>query len=227
MKKLINGILGIAGKQIRSTNAPLHTFEKGLMELKRRTAIGSVIDIGVAEGTPELYSVFKGYRMLLIEANPEYSQELDLLATQLPARVEKVFCGAREGVAKLYQDGRKSSSLRYSNRKVSPQVEVPVMPLDSLVHDLPTPYLIKIDVEGAEMEVLKGAAESIKSAAAVVIETSIAKQYEGGVEFAEVVSCMRERGFSVYDMVEGAIIDGKLMHIDLIFVPTDAPFRKP
>jgi FkbM family methyltransferase len=226
MKNLINRVLGLAGKQIRSVNAPLHTFEAGLRELKRRTPIGSVIDIGVAEGTPELYGVFKGYPMLLVEANPEYTELLDTLAAQLPARVEKVFCGAQEGIVKLYKNGRKASSLHYANRPEAAQVDVRVMPLDSLTRNLPAPYLVKIDVEGAEMEVLKGAQETLKNSAAVVVETSVAKQYEGGSELADVVAYMKDRGFSVYDMVEGAIIEGRLMQVDLIFVPTDAPFRK-
>ncbi len=225
MKKIINTILRLLGKELRSSNAPLHTFEAGLVELKRRTNIGSVIDIGVAQGTPELYRVFKGYSTLLVEANPEYGELVDTLAAQLPARAEKVFCGAKPGSIKLYKKGRKASSLRYAAQG-GEQVDVPVMPLDSLVHDLSVPYLIKIDVEGAEMEVLMGAAEALKGAAAVIIETSVAKQYEGGVEMADIVGYMHERGFSVYDMVEGTLIGGRLMQVDLIFVPTDASYRK-
>jgi FkbM family methyltransferase len=233
MKRLINGFLHLFSKEVRSTNAPLHTFERGLTELKRRVEIKSVIDVGVADGTPELYAAFPHHNFLLIEANPEYADTLSRLARTLPAKVEKVFCGATSGTTPfhLYKSGRKASAYLSGSKEIQKNfiqtITIPVEPLDTLVkkNALPGPYLLKIDVEGAEMDVLKGAAETLHNSSAVILEASVVKRYEGAAQFADLVLYMKEKGFSVYDIIEGAIEDGRLLMVDLVFVKTDAPFR--
>lgn len=55
-----------------------------------------------------------------------------------------------------------------------PSVEVPVMRLDDLIAEAPAPILIKIDVEGHELAVLRGASQTLGNPAllAVIMETN-------------------------------------------------------
>ena len=77
-------------------------------------------------------------------------------------------------------------------------IEVPVTTLDELVgSDVPT--LIKIDVEGYELPVLKGAQKTLANPRllAVIMETNgSGERY--GVKDDQLVSAMREHGFAMY-----------------------------
>ena len=233
LKVILNTLLGLYGKEIRSVSAPLHTFEQSLAEIARRFEIGAVIDIGVAEGTPELHRAFPKTPFLLVEANPQYTEELQKKAQAHGWMFAPVFCGESETTVpfRLYASGRKASAHMSENqdneKNFVETISIPCKPLDTLLSQnlLPSPYLIKIDTEGAEMSVLRGATAALAQAAAVIVETSIVKRYVGGSEFADVVAYMHTQGFSVFDMCEGTIEDGRLLMVDVVFIRTDSPVR--
>ena len=143
-----------------------------------------------------------------------------------------MFCGAAEGTVplRIYHSGRKASRYKAlsteSEHSYIHTREVPVKTLDSLVGSLPKPHLLKIDVEGAELEVLKGAQHTLKDCAAVILEVSVVPRYENAPQLSDVVCYMKDRSFSVYDMMEGTIEEGKLLMVDFIFVPTGAVYRR-
>ena len=60
--------------------------------------------------------------------------------------------------------------------------QVEVKRFDELFPELARPAVGKIDVEGAEMMVLKSMGAAINSLDAIVIETSFTSSYEGGRE---------------------------------------------
>ena len=102
--------------------------------------------------------------------------------------------------------------------------------LDDLIekHNLPSPYFIKIDVEGAELEVLKGAERTLKNTEAVIADASILPKYKGVPELADLVGAMQQYGFSVFDILAGSNHpdSGYLYQVDLVFVKTDSKLRQ-
>ncbi len=233
MKAAIKRLLGVLGKEIRPLYAPTHSFARALDLLRVHIAPGSVIDVGVAGGTPELYRAFPGVAWLLVEANPVFQEALDTLTGQLGAAVETVFCGAEHSQTtfNVFSDPRKSSALQpVRNLRLERQITVPVEPLDALVakHTLPAPFLLKIDVEGAELDVLRGASGTLAHTDALIVETSVMPRFEDGAEFAEVVRAMQQTGFVVFDIAAGVNHPhtGYLNHVDLFFVRADASFRR-
>jgi hypothetical protein len=108
--------------------------------------------------------------------------------------------------------------------------EVPKARLDDLVsnHALEPPYILKVDVEGAELDVLQGAPEVLANSLAVALEVTLIDVFEGGASFAEVVAFMAEREFVIYDVVGGfcRMSDAALYQLDLVFVPKDSRHRK-
>jgi len=201
--------------------------------LKRFATPRTIVDVGVAHGTPELYCHFPNCRYLLVEANPEYAPDLESLATRMDAVVENVFCGQEAGSAtlKISSDASKSSLYEAArDLAVEREIVVPVASLDALVakHRLEAPYLLKIDVEGAELDVIGGADETLNSTEIVIAETSVAPRFQGGAELADLVAAMKARGFSVFDIV-GCFdfpAPGRLYQADLVFVRSDADFRQ-
>lgn len=229
----INSILGYFGYRVRRVDTPMRTLSRGLENLATHVNPKLIIDIGVANGTPELYSAFPAikYKYLLIEASPVYSDRLHELARTMKATALQVFCGREDGEILLHSDRNPEFSSAYVlNRPTQVEdIRVPMRSLDSILEE--SDYfpekgiLLKIDVEGAELDVLHGATRTLERTEAVIIECSIAPKYKKGAEFADVVSYMKDRGFSILDLLAGASREGKLYQLDAVFVRTNAAFR--
>ena len=224
LKKIINGALGLLGKEIRSVYAPLQNFERGLVELVKVVDVDVIVDVGVAQGTPELYKIFVDKKFLLIEANPLFRKNVEEVSKKLNAKFEMVFCGAVHSTVPLLvpKNGRSASIYKNEEREVEQVIQVPVETLDSLVerNALTGSFLLKIDVEDAEMEVLSGAAETLKKTKAVIMEISFGRGSEGASTAEEKIAYMKERGFSIYNIIEGGGIreHGRLVHADFVFI---------
>jgi len=63
--------------------------------------------------------------------------------------------------------------------------------------ELATPALLKIDVQGAELDVLKGAASLLTSFAAVYVECSYVPLYQGQALAKDVIAFLADRGFAI------------------------------
>ncbi|MEM7331444.1 MAG: FkbM family methyltransferase [Chloroflexota bacterium] len=233
IKELVKQGLKKFGLELRALNSPTRSFSNAVAQLKKEIYPQTIIDIGVAEGTPDLYEQYPNHPYLLVEANPAYQPALESLQKQLNAIVETVFCGEKKGETafNIYEDPRKSSSYEISrNLTLKEQKTVPVETLDSLIekHALTGPFLLKIDVEGAEIDVIKGATQTLQACEAIIAEASILPKLKDGPEFADLVTTLHAKGFSVFDIAAGSNHQqsGKLLQVDLIFVKTEAKFRQ-
>ena len=108
--------------------------------------------------------------------------------------------------------------------------DVPAVTLDELVSErnLPTPYLIKVDVQGGELEVLEGAQATLPHTDAVILETTLFGTFDGGPQFIDVLSYMARREFVVYDLFGQLYrpLDGALIQTDVVFVREQSEYRK-
>lgn len=77
-------------------------------------------------------------------------------------------------------------------------IEVEVSPLEDFVDlaALPHPIMMKIDVQGAELEVLRGI-RNLEQIDYIYVELSFVELYEGQALFEDVRSHLAERGFSI------------------------------
>lgn len=106
---------------------------------------------------------------------------------------------------------------------------VPAVTLDNLVKNMDAtgPFLIKIDVQGAELDVLRGASRVLAETEYVLCEVSLFKFFESGPELVDVVTYMKNQGFVPYDLggVQYRPLDNALSQIDLAFVKESGNFR--
>lgn len=194
----------------------------------------TVIDIGVADGTPELYETFPDAAYLLVDPLEQWAPVVRGLADRLGGVYEQVAAAATAGTRHIRVPETGAHATFYEkddsagNRDWVEQ-EITTARLDDLVrkHALDSPYLVKVDVEGAELEVLSGAPETLEAALAVVLEVTLFDVFAGGATFAEVVAFMAERGFVVSDVVGGFCrsIDRALYQLDVVFLPAASQFR--
>jgi hypothetical protein len=86
---------------------------------------------------------------------------------------------------------------------------------------LPQPDTIKIDVQGYELEVLKGGVNTFKNTSYVILELSFDKFYEGQYNTSELFKMMEDLGFVMIDTGfewrKDYKINNRLLQIDGIF----------
>lgn len=103
-------------------------------------------------------------------------------------------------------------------------VEVPVRRLDDVVAaaDLaPGPVLLKLDVQGYELEVLRGATATLAHVDALVVELSFERQYEGQPMFTEVLDALRDLGFGLDVPIDVRRDEaGTIVELDGLFRPS-------
>ena len=88
--------------------------------------------------------------------------------------------------------------------------------------------LLKLDLQGYELEALKGAAEVLKQTEMVIMEVSFLSFNQGAALFHEAVKFMENRGFLVYDVGSQGRWnkDGSLVQADVFFVKKDSRLRQ-
>lgn len=82
----------------------------------------------------------------------------------------------------------------------------------------PLPSLIKLDVQGFELVVLRGGVRCLDHAVAVLVELSFREFYEGQCLFHDVVTFLAERGFTLHALGQSTAIGRPLVQSDAVFV---------
>jgi FkbM family methyltransferase len=130
-------------------------------------------DIGAYRGFfSGVFAVAGAGRVIAFEPFPENYAQLQRLALnnpQLPLTFENIAIGREDGIAKFNvmpdsSMGKLASSSFQSEVPSSAVLKVSLRSLDSLISErkYPAPQIIKIDVEGAEFDVLQGAKDTLQ-----------------------------------------------------------------
>lgn len=195
----------------------------------------TVIDVGVAEGTMELYTSFPDSFFLLIEPLKEFEPDLRSILMKYRGSYIIAAAGSKTGeVTFNVHDNHLDGSSLYKEMMGSEadghEVNVPIIMLDEILKDelLNGPYLIKVDVQGAEIDVLEGGQKALAEAEVVVLEVSMFQFMKGAPEFFDIVFYMKQHGFVAYDIILGwnRPLDNALGQIDIIFVKENGQFRQ-
>ncbi|HTC44383.1 MAG TPA: FkbM family methyltransferase [Steroidobacteraceae bacterium] len=82
------------------------------------------------------------------------------------------------------------------------------------------PLILKLDTQGYESEVLKGAEGILPRVVAIQMEISLVPLYQGTSTLVPTVSEMQQRGFHLFQMVQGFrdLTTGQLLQVDGMFV---------
>lgn len=99
--------------------------------------------------------------------------------------------------------------------------KVRIRKLENLVHDglIPPPKYLKIDVQGYEYEVLKGAGELLHSSVLCIeLEAHFIELYLGEKTFVEVKSYLEEFDFILCDLRPQGEFGGEIVEADCFFI---------
>ena len=188
----------------------------------------TVIDVGAALGTFNLYETFPYARHLLIEPIAENEPYLAKICRHLKSAEYIIAAATKEsGVFTLNVNPDMVHSSLSENRVTdsNPYLRnIPAITLDGICRErnLSGPYLIKVDVDGQELDVLAGAIEILQQTEYVIVEVTLFGQ------MYDVMSFMKSQGFATYDIVDLAYrpTDRALWQVDMAFVKESSQFRR-
>lgn len=186
----------------------------------------SVVDVGAYEGhwTMAALEIFPAARFLMVEAQAKKADYLKKVGAAYPGTMYSIAllssCGGQEQYFLESETG--SHVVRGEEAGLPGTVRLKTKMLDNLLSEtgFPAPDLLKLDVQGHEMEVLKGAGTALHHAEVCLLEISLLDLGDGCPLLAEMVMFMDENGFQAYDISQlmRRPFDRALHQLDLFFV---------
>jgi len=215
IKELGKRLLKSSGYEVRRAQPagshlrPIGQLESVLADFKARGYDPAIVfDCGASDGswTTAIKPLFPNARFVLVEPR-ETSTAITVRAA----------VGAQEGSGVL-TDWDTGSTLLTVSTQSDPQYVVPVTTLDRLAEQFGTPDLVKLDVEGFELEALRGGASLFGRTDVFLIEVALYR-FEDRPMLHDIVAYMASKGYFVYD-IAGFIrrpYDGAVGLMDLCF----------
>lgn len=207
--------------------------------LKRFRALGfipkTVIDVGVATGTPELYRNFPEAYYILVDPLHESRPYMEKLVKTLPGGGEfhQVALGEENGEVSIEVRPDIGSSTIFEQvggRISNKQYMVPMLRFDTLFQgrEFLRPCLCKIDVQGAELLVLRGMGDMIKSIDMFIVEVHFIETLRGCPEIFDVLAYANEKTFVLLDIIGiyRRPLDNLAAQADIVLVPADSFLRR-
>jgi FkbM family methyltransferase len=185
----------------------------------------TAVDVGAFCGdwTRLAKDVFPSCQIVMVEPQERRWLNLrDVCSECQDVSCEAVLLGASDGARVEFNEMSTGSSVFAEASPVSrTTVTKQTTTLDALVRarGWTGVDLLKLDVQGYELEVLKGAAQCLPTCEFVLLECSLIPINRGCPLIADVLAFMRERGFRLLDIcAEHRRKDAALWQTDLMFI---------
>jgi FkbM family methyltransferase len=217
LKKIINK-LGYTLNKVNTDKPTMITNSKGYLlfnfynNLKKMGFTPChIVDVGANHGTwtREALRYFpEAYYTLLEPQNWLKKSFQDILDANPKVQFYPVGAGEKEGSFQFtIVDRDDSCSFRYSKEEAKEagfeQIEIPVVTLNSLLSnsELPVPDIIKIDAEGLDIEVLKGASDFFGKTEIFMVEAGVVnKSFDNS--FLKLINFMDEKDYRLFDITD-------------------------
>lgn len=252
LRESLRWLVNLTGYEVRNSHArakdvatqfrPVGRMDYVLNDLKKRgLSCKSIIDVGANEGkwSKLACTIFPSAKLYLIEPQIEMKPHLEKFCTQFK-NATYFLAGAsaekKDAILTIWDDLQGSSLLPPTDEvllKSGKQRKVNLITIDELIESekVDLPDLIKLDIQGYELEALKGAERTFGYTEVYILEVSLFSWSDLNSEaplFADVVNFMLERGYVVYDFA-GFLrrpLDGALGQCDVCFVKENGFLRR-
>ena len=197
------------------------------------------VDVGACVGrwTYLFAGVFPAARILMVEPQARHIPALAEVAANLAPNVgyaqALLGAAAAAGVPFVVLDdglGGTGSSVFPENSNVPRHtLEMPMQTLASLVAatGFGQPDFLKLDVQGYELEVLKGAGDLLRGVQFILLEVSTWPYNLGAPLLHDVTAWLSGAGFVAYDLCGvSRRSDATLLQLDLLFVNRSSPLLR-
>ncbi|MCA1702732.1 MAG: FkbM family methyltransferase [Actinobacteria bacterium] len=103
--------------------------------------------------------------------------------------------------------------------KERPAIQVPLRQLDTVLaeREMRRPTLLKLDVQGFEIEVIAGASTTVNAVDAVLVEVAFARTYEGQPFFDEIHARLIGDGWALDGPLEARREGNRIVELDCLY----------
>lgn len=187
----------------------------------------TILDIGAYEGdwTSRVKRIFPDAHFVMIEANPEKRDILNSICRRFKkVDLEMALLASEGNVSKEFSLAESASSLLEElNETGSERITLTSSTLDEVLskRGIGRVDFMKLDVQGYELEVLKGAHRYLQLCECVLLEVSLIALHKDCPVLADVVSYMDRADYCAYDICSVSArrpYDRALWQTDIIFV---------
>jgi FkbM family methyltransferase len=195
---------------------PFEVFTNLFGRLKEhKVSIHNAVDVGCYKGewSKRLKKIYPTVNLYLIDASDIYAKELNELGTFISAYV-----GQNEEERNFYHSDQsetgnslylENSNIKFNFKKIKTKKLIDIIPFQNYDY-------IKMDVQGAELEIIEGSLPLFTKTKWVQLECPVHPNNKGAPNFAQIINYMANSGFETFD-IENIFYNGKLMCIDFLF----------
>lgn len=201
----------------------------------KNMGIRTVIDIGANEGqfAEKIKKILPSARIICFEPLKEPFEKLqNKFESKSNFELYNFALGNENSRKTIYRNEYSPSSsmlpMKDTHKKAFPFTEkefeetIELRKLDDFLKssEVEKPLLVKIDVQGFEIDVIRGGAEIIRNTDIIIIETSFVELYENNPLFDDIYKSLLSFGFIYSGMFEqlNSPIDGKPLQQDSVFI---------
>lgn len=185
----------------------------------------TVLDIGanVGEFSKKVYHKFPGSEIIMIEANPNCEQYLNALGHYY----EIVGLSNTSTLKELYIENINpvgtGASFYKENTKWYDEGKYDRVPVRTTTLDSKNYFkdksidLLKLDVQGSELDILNGGIQTLTRTQFALIETSLTEYNQGAPMIDKIIDKMKQYQFNIVDIIEYHVFEGLIIQLDVLF----------
>lgn len=192
---------------------------------------GAILDIGVADGTTGLYDVWPEVPLCLVEPSADALVHMQKIAAGRPG-VHVFNVGASNRTGELQGLSRDDAPyVVFVDKFIKPRdrmtrTSFPVMTCDDIVGaaGIEGPFILKLDTDAHELEILQGAVQTLARTDLCIIEMQVFHPLRSRAGPDDLWRFLNDHGLTFFDVAGiGRAPSGVTRTVDLVFVRRDSP----
>ena len=197
--------------------------------LNRTNQIKTIIDVGSNKGQFSLLgsSIFPAAKIYSFEPQIKYLNLQKIILGKKKVKYFNFGLGNLKKKINFYITNREDSSsflkptqIKMDKYKIKKIEKISVKRLDGIISasEIKRPSIMKLDVQGYELEVLKGSKNLLKNIDFIITEISFKKIYKNQVTRKKLLKFLNKNNFKSKKMLNISKMNNKLFQGDVLFV---------